>query len=140
MTIGKAVSTVEELIGLKRSESLNIANSEKQLEVMIPYFRDPAGEGARSEAHTAHEKNTVCCALTTAMFESNGDVTICSRRELIGNIKEKSFRQIWENRPPHWELGCCLWETPGNAKAEPRENELAIIQEAPERPAPGRLG
>jgi MoaA/NifB/PqqE/SkfB family radical SAM enzyme len=137
--IGKAVSTVEELISLKRS-GLNIANSEKQLEVMIPYFKDPAGEGARSEAHTAHEKNTVCCALTTAMFESNGDVTICSRREPIGNIKEKPFRQIWENRPPHWELGCCLWETPGNAKAERRENELAIIQEAPERPAPGRLG
>lgn len=136
--IGKAISVVEDLIRLKRS-GLNIANTERQLEVMIPYFRDPATEGALSESQVAHEANPMCSALTTAMFESNGDVRICSRRDPIGNIKEKAFREIWESRPPHWELGCCLFERRGEAKPEWRESELLTIQDAREQPAAGSL-
>jgi MoaA/NifB/PqqE/SkfB family radical SAM enzyme len=73
------------------------------------------------------------------MFESNGDVRICSRRDPIGNIKEKAFREIWESRPPHWELGCCLFERRGEARPEWRESELLTIQEAREQPSAGSL-
>jgi len=124
--VEKAVSAVEELLRLKRS-GLNIVNSERQLEVMIPYFRDPAGLGALAQAQVAHEKKPVCCALTNVQLESNGDVTICSRRPPIGNVKDKPFRQIWENRPRHWETGCCLIEKRPDAPAELQESALPIL-------------
>jgi hypothetical protein len=106
---------------------------------MIPYFRDPAGLGALSQAQVAHVKKPMCCALTTAQLESNGDVTVCSRRGPIGNVKHTPFRQIWENRPRHWEMGCCLWETPGNVQAEAPGSGLLTLQEVPAQSAVSRL-
>jgi MoaA/NifB/PqqE/SkfB family radical SAM enzyme len=120
----KAVAAVEELLHLKRS-GLNIENTERQLEVMIPYFRDPAGLGTLSEAQVADAKNPLCCALTMAQLESNGDVTVCTHRGPIGNVKQTPFREIWENRPRHWEMGCCLSETPERPRAA---SPVTIIQ------------
>ena len=131
--IGKAVATVEELLRLKRS-GLNIANTERQLEVMIPYFRDPAGPGALTQAHIAHLKNPLCSGYTMAQLQSNGDVTICSRRAPIGNVKDAPFRQIWENRPAFWDTGCCLWEPGVASPAKLSETGLVTLPEGPMQP------
>jgi len=102
----RAVAAVQELIELKR-QGLPIANSEHQLEVMIPYFRDPERLQILTQSHQAHEK-PLCSALTTFQIDSNGDVKSCWCMDPIGNIKEAPIRQIWENRPRWWEAGCCM--------------------------------
>jgi len=102
----RAVAAVGELIELKR-QGFPIANSEHQLEVMIPYFRDPERLLILTQSHSAHEK-PLCAALTTMQIESEGDVKSCSCMAPIGNIMETPIRQIWERRPRWWESGCCL--------------------------------
>ncbi len=71
----RAVAAVQELIALKR-QGFPIANSEHQLEVMIPYFRDPEKLLILTQSHTAHEK-PLCSALTTLQIQSDGDVKSC---------------------------------------------------------------
>jgi MoaA/NifB/PqqE/SkfB family radical SAM enzyme len=102
----RAVAAVQELIELKRL-GLPIANTEHQLEVMIPYFRDPERLQILTQSHQAHEK-PLCSALTTMQIESEGDVKSCWCMDPIGNIMETPIRQIWESRPRWWELGCCM--------------------------------
>lgn len=102
-----AVSRVEELIRLKR-EGLPIANTVTQLEVMIPYFRDPNAMRVAIQSHTAHERKQNCAALTTLQLQANGEVTICNGAPRVGNIKNAPIRTIWESRPRYWEQGCCL--------------------------------
>jgi len=102
----RAVAAVQQLIELKR-QGLPIANSEHQLEVMIPYFRDPESMLILTQSHQAHEV-PLCSALTTFQIDSNGDVKSCWCMDPIGNIKETSIRKIWESRPRWWESGCCL--------------------------------
>jgi MoaA/NifB/PqqE/SkfB family radical SAM enzyme len=103
----KAIAAVEELIALKR-KGLPVANSYEQLEVMIPYFRDPGALRIAVQSHNAHEHRFSCDALTTLQFQANGDVTLCPHQGPVGNIKTTPIRQIWENRPHWWEAGCCL--------------------------------
>jgi MoaA/NifB/PqqE/SkfB family radical SAM enzyme len=103
----KAVAAVEELIRLKK-EGLSIANDLSQLEVMIPYFRDPAAWRVATQSHTAHDLPRLCAALGLIQVQSNGDVSVCSASDPVGNIKEASLREIWERRPRWWESGCCL--------------------------------
>ena len=102
----RAVAAVHELIELKR-QGLPIANSEHQLEVMIPYFRDPESMLILTQSHQAHEK-PLCSAFTTMQIQSNGDVKSCWCMDPIGNITETPIRQIWESRPRWWEAGCCM--------------------------------
>jgi MoaA/NifB/PqqE/SkfB family radical SAM enzyme len=102
----RAVAAVQELIELKR-QGLPIANSEHQLEVMIPYFRDPERLMILTQHHSAHDK-PLCSALTTMQIQSNGDVRSCWCMDPIGNIATASIRRIWESRPRWWEAGCCL--------------------------------
>jgi len=102
----RAVSAVQELIALKQ-QGFPIANSEHQLEVMIPYFRDPERLMILTQSHSAHEK-PLCSATTTMQIQSNGEVKSCWCMDPIGNITETSIRQIWENRPHWWESGCCM--------------------------------
>ncbi len=102
----RAVAAIEELIELKR-QGLPIANSVHQLEVMIPYFRDPERLMIQTQSHSAHDK-PLCSALTTMQIESEGDVKSCWCMDPIGNIKETPIRQIWECRPRWWESGCCM--------------------------------
>jgi len=104
---GRAVAAVEELIRLKR-EGLPIANTFNQLEVMIPYFRDPDAMRVAVQSHTSHERRQTCVALTTLQLQANGDVTVCSNAPRVGNVKQTPIRQIWEQRPHYWESGCCL--------------------------------
>jgi MoaA/NifB/PqqE/SkfB family radical SAM enzyme len=102
----RAVAVVHELIELKR-RGLPIANSERQLEVMIPYFSDPESLLILTQSHTGHDK-PFCSALTGMQIQSNGDVKSCWCMDPIGNITQTSIRRIWESRARWWESGCCL--------------------------------
>lgn len=106
---GAAVDVVRQLCELK-SQGLPIANSYEQLQVMIPYFLDPARSRVAVQSHNAHEPNQLCSALTTLQIQANGEVTICSAREGIGNVRSGPIRTIWNTRPRWWEHGCCLAE------------------------------
>ncbi len=103
----KAVRVVEQLIELKR-QGFRIANSYEQLEVMIPYFRNPEALRVSTQSHQAHEHRAICSALAMLLIQANGDVTVCTAQKPIGNIKTTPVREIWENRPHWWESGCCL--------------------------------
>jgi MoaA/NifB/PqqE/SkfB family radical SAM enzyme len=111
---GKAVAVVQELIGLK-AQGFPIRNSLAELEVMIPYFQNPATNQLTVQSHSAHEARTLCAALTTMQLEPNGDVGTCFRMPSVGNIKRASIREIWSNRPRRWEGGCCLEQSCGMA-------------------------
>ena len=104
---GRAVAAVEELVRLKR-EGLPIANSLTQLEVMIPYFRDPDAMRVAVQAHTSHERKQTCAALGMLQLQANGGVTVCNHAPQVGNVKQTPIRQIWEQRPHYWESGCCM--------------------------------
>jgi MoaA/NifB/PqqE/SkfB family radical SAM enzyme len=101
----RAVAAVHELIELRR-QGLPIANTEHQLEVMVPYFRDPERLMILTQHHTAHDK-PLCSALTMLQIQSNGDVKACWCMDPIGNIRTSPIRKIWEGRPHWWESGCC---------------------------------
>lgn len=103
----KAVAVVERLIEMKR-EGFSIANSRAQLEVMIPYFRDPDAWRVATQSHTAHERRATCSALELFQVQANGDVRVCSAQGPVGSIKRATPRAIWATRPRWWEAGCCL--------------------------------
>lgn len=107
-----AAEVVRKLCQLKR-EGLPIANSFAQLEVMIPYFRDPSASRVAVQSHTAHEAELRCSAATMLQIQANGDVTICTSKPPVGNIRQESIREIWAARPHWWESGCCLRERLG---------------------------
>ena len=102
----RAVAAVQELLALKR-QGFPIANSVHQLEVMIPYFRDPEKVLILTQSHQAHEQ-PLCSAMTTLQIHADGSVRSCWCMDPIGNIMETPIRRIWENRPHWWEAGCCL--------------------------------
>jgi len=102
----KAVRAVEQLIRLKR-EGLHIANNLRQLEVMVPYFQNPASLQTPTRTHTAVEQRQYCTALNFMQVQSNGDVTVCCSKPPVGNICQDSIRNIWEHRPQWWADGCC---------------------------------
>lgn len=102
-----AIEVVNELKKLK-SAKLPIANSEAQLDAMLAYFGDPATHRVAVQSHSAHEKELSCSALTTLQIQADGNVTTCTSMPSVGNIKDRSIREIWEARPRWWESGCCL--------------------------------
>ncbi|HET8670202.1 MAG TPA: radical SAM protein [Candidatus Saccharimonadales bacterium] len=108
-----AIAVVRELKRLK-SIGFPIVNSERQLDAMIVYFKDPAMHRVAVQAHAAHEKELACSALTTLQIQANGDVTTCAAMAPIGNIKAQPIREIWRTRPRWWESGCCLERRIGN--------------------------
>jgi MoaA/NifB/PqqE/SkfB family radical SAM enzyme len=103
----KAVGVVRELQELK-SKGLPIANSQAQLDAMIPYFVNPAQSRLAIQSHSAHEKRQTCSALTMLQFQANGDVIVCNSQPPIGNIRTTPIRDLWQSRPRWWEGGCCL--------------------------------
>ena len=105
----KAIAAVQELCELKK-QGFPIANSLHQLELMIPYFLNPASSRVAVQSHSAHESELLCSAMTTLQIQANGDVRPCTSRPSIGNIKSRSIRDIWESRPRWWQEGCCLQE------------------------------
>jgi len=121
--IEKAVGAVRELVKLKE-QGFPIMNSLNQLEVMIPYFIDPAASRISVQSHSAHEERQLCSALTTLQFQANGDVIVCNGQPPVGNIRTTPIREIWQNRPRWWEGGCCL---------ERRLNESPVTQQECEK-------
>ncbi len=103
----KAVRVVEQLIRMKRG-GFPIANTYQQLQVMIPYFRNPDSFRVSTQSHQAHEHKATCSALTMMQIQANGDVTTCTSQKPVGNIKTAPVREIWESRPHWWTSGCCL--------------------------------
>ena len=108
----KAIAVVKELCELKRA-GFPIMNTLAQLEVMIPYFADPAELRVAVRSHTAHERQLLCSAMTMLQIQANGDVRPCISREAIGNIKLQPIQRIWQTRPRWWLEGCCLEERVG---------------------------
>ena len=103
----KVVGIVRELRELK-NQGFPIANSMAQIDAMIPYFVNPAQSRIAIQSHSAHELKQFCSALTMLQLEATGHVVVCNAQPAIGNIKNSSIRQIWQNRPRWWEGGCCL--------------------------------
>ena len=103
----RAVHAVLGLIELKK-KGLPIRNSFQQLEVMLPYFRNPDSMRVTVQQHVAHMKHPVCSALTMIQILPNGDVLSCYGMPVIGNIKTTPISEIWKNRPKWWSGGCCL--------------------------------
>jgi MoaA/NifB/PqqE/SkfB family radical SAM enzyme len=102
----EAVAAVRNLIDLKR-QGLSIANSETQLDEMIPYFRDPYGWEHRWAKVGPEGRRRSCGALGLFQVQADGDVTVCYKSSPIGNIKVDRPRDIWRRRPHLWESGCC---------------------------------
>ena len=117
----RAVAAVEDLIRLKR-EGLPIDNSYEQLEVMIPYFRNPDAMRVAIQSHSAHEHRQNCGALINLQIQPNGDVLTCHGMAPVGNIKTTPVRRIWEARPRWWREGCCLYR-----RCTPAEKETLSL-------------
>jgi MoaA/NifB/PqqE/SkfB family radical SAM enzyme len=105
--IERVIADIEQLIDRKR-RGWRIANSERQLRAMIPYFKHPERLRTSVQMHSAHESNINCAALTTMQIQANGDVRVCTGTPSVGSIKTASIRTIWEARPQFWRSGCCL--------------------------------
>jgi len=112
----RAVAAVEELIELRR-QGFPIANTEHQLDVMIPYLRDPESLMILTQHHIAHHK-PLCSAHTNLQIQANGDVRSCWSMAPIGNITAAPIRRIWEGRPRVWEAGCCMTRRMPTAEKE----------------------
>lgn len=112
-----ATAAVNRLIAMKH-EGYPIANSLAQLEVMIPYFRNPGVLRLAVQSHTAHERKAICGALTGLQFSPDGDVRSCAATPPIGNVRTQGIRAIWEGRPHRWEQGCCLVQRSGPPEQE----------------------
>lgn len=104
--VDRAVAAVEELISLKR-DGYPIANSIEQLEVMIPYFRDPASLQRQVRAHIAHEKRPLCAAVSMLEIKPNGDIVICNKCAPIGNVTKGAISDLWKERPRWWQGASC---------------------------------
>jgi len=130
----RAVAAVEAVRRMKR-EGFAIANSDAQLAVMIPYFRDPEALRVAAKSHSAHERRPVCAALDLLQVRANGDVKVCSSAPVVGNIRERGVREIWESRPHWWAGGCCLERrvTGAELKNRPLVALGRRAAEAPER-------
>jgi MoaA/NifB/PqqE/SkfB family radical SAM enzyme len=103
----KAFAVINELHDLKR-RGLPIANSFKQLELMIPYFTNPRQLGLAVRSHTAHESRLLCAAMTNLQVQANGDVRVCLAKGPVGNIRTQPIKEIWNERPRWWLGDCCL--------------------------------
>ena len=122
---GKAVAAVEELIALKRT-GLPIANSFQQLEAMIPYFKNPDAMRVAVQSHAGHEGKASCTAMVGLQLQPNGDVIVCYGKPPVGNVVNRSIRDIWESRPKFWEQGTCCLNT-RRTEAEKETFELVNI-------------
>ena len=111
-------ATVLELLRLKK-EGYPIANSAAQLEVMIPYFRDPAAMQSAVYSQAAHEGERNCSALTTLQIHPNGDVRVCASRPPVGTLREHTVRELWRRRPQYWTNGACCQNKSAMAETAP---------------------
>ena len=104
-------AAVEELITLKRT-GLPIANSFQQLEAMIPYFKNPDAMRVAVQSHAGHEGKASCTAMVGLQLQPNGDVIVCYGKPPVGNVVDRSIRDI---------VRC--WTTAGATSSMPREQQ-----------------
>ena len=86
----RAVAVVRELIDLK-SRGLPICNTRGELETMIPYFLEPERSQLAVQLHSAHEGQSLCCAMTTLQLEPNGDVGTCFQDAARGQHQVNAY-------------------------------------------------
>ncbi|MBI4422943.1 MAG: radical SAM protein [Elusimicrobia bacterium] len=77
-------AALDRLVALKRAGSA-ILNSEAQLEAMRGYFRDP----------DAPHPELLCNTFTRLSVGARGDVSFCTFKEPIGNVREQGIGAIW---------------------------------------------
>jgi MoaA/NifB/PqqE/SkfB family radical SAM enzyme len=81
-----------------------------------------------TQAHLAARRAQRCAGLTMLQLQSNGDVTICSNRAPVGNVKDRPIREIWAARPRFWETGCCLTAPPEAVVSQKPGMNLPILK------------
>ena len=99
-----AVAAVERLVELKRGGA-RIVNSERDLDRIAAYFRDPDRYRVRIQNHDFSGR---CSALGLIQVQANGDVMVCFSAPPIGNFLEAPIRRLWGERPALWQDGCCM--------------------------------
>jgi len=99
-----AVAAIERLAELKRSGA-RIVNSERDLDRIAAYFRDPDRYRVRIQNHDFSGR---CSAVGLMQVQANGDVMVCFSAPPIGNFLEAPIRDLWARRPALWQEGCCM--------------------------------
>ena len=106
----RAVAAVQELIELKR-QGLPIANSEHQLEVMIPYFRDPRSLLILTQSHrpttspsARHSRR--CRSSPTATSGRAGAWTRSATSRRRPSARSGKVVRTGGNRDVAWDGGC----------------------------------
>lgn len=102
----KAAGVLRELISLKQ-QGLPIANSYASWNRMLEYFQRPEALRLAVQSHITAGRASTCAAIVNLQVQANGDVTVCARRPPVGNLKDRSIREIWEQRPQLWRTDCC---------------------------------
>lgn len=84
---GKACSFVDEVLKIKATDKgYKIGNTSQQLEAFKLYFGDPG----------RFVKKSKCNLDKTVFVNAVGDILLCFRSEILGNIKEgANIREIW---------------------------------------------
>jgi len=101
------VAQIRELMAL-RAKGWNIVNPDFEFEAMIAYFEDPAAHRAAAAGHTLKDTRRHCAALTNLEVRPDGTVYDCPQKPPVGDLRQHSIREIWNNRPKAWRSGCCL--------------------------------
>jgi MoaA/NifB/PqqE/SkfB family radical SAM enzyme len=79
---------IDELIKIKQDSKFyhKISNSVEQLKMFKDYFKSPAKQYTAGQCHLDQAVLRLC---------PNGDVYLCGQMDIIGNIKDRSIKQIW---------------------------------------------
>lgn len=99
-----AVAAIERLVESKRGGA-RIVNSERDLDRIAAYFRDPDRYRVRIQNHDFSGR---CSALGLLQVQANGDAMVCFSAPPIGNFLEAPIHRIWAERPALWREGCCM--------------------------------
>jgi MoaA/NifB/PqqE/SkfB family radical SAM enzyme len=135
--VERALTVVNELEAMKQA-GFPILNTAGDFAAMRQYFRDPSSNAVAVQSHVAREKKPLCSAIGNLQIEPNGEVITCFRMPPVGNIREQSVRQIWEQRPRWWKGGCCFDKCNSGEGRHDENNKghsaSAANADAPERP------
>ena len=97
--------------GAPRAEAIAASRSRtarQQLEVMIPYFRDPAALRVATQSHTAHDRSLAAPRCRCSRSRRTATSRSALRRSPSATSRRRPLRQIWAQRPRWWVSGCCL--------------------------------
>ena len=104
--IVKLKEEVVQLQELKR-QGYSIVNSVDDLATVVRYFESPEELMAAVQAHDTKSAADTCRhSVTNLVISSNGDVRMCFKMEPIGNLRNATPREIWNNRKRCWTQSC----------------------------------